>query len=134
MGLLTEASGYSSLAMSDIGLIAVILGALILLGLAYAFVRLGPERRQEVRQRLRSEANAHREQAMFEEARARELGRQALDERREAERHAKLADEHAEQAAVHAERAAELEDAIARAGRYSTFHIGRAVDHEEQLV
>ena len=112
----------------------MILGVLILLAVAYVLVRLGPERRQEVRQRLRSEANAHREQATFESARARELGRKALAERREAERHARLADEHAEKAATHAERAAEVEDAIARAGRYATFHIGRAAEHEEQLV
>lgn len=120
--------------MSVLGLIAVILGALILLGVAYALIRRGPERREEVRQRLRSEATAHREQATFESARARELGREALVERQAAERHAALADEHAEKAAAHAERAAEIEGAITRASRYAVFHIGRAADHEEQLV
>ncbi|MGH2951958.1 MAG: hypothetical protein ACRDKX_07945 [Solirubrobacterales bacterium] len=120
--------------METIGLLAVLLGVLILIGVAYTLVRLGPERREEVRQRLRSEANAHREQASFESARARELGRRAMAERREAERHAALAEEYADKAAAHTERAAELENAISRAGRYATFHIGRAAEHEEQLV
>ncbi|MGH2954107.1 MAG: hypothetical protein ACRDK9_08825 [Solirubrobacterales bacterium] len=120
--------------MDALGLIGVLFGALILIGVAYTLVRLGPERRDDVRRRLRSEASAHREQATFEDARARELGRAAMEERRKAERHAALADEYAEKAAVHAERAAELEDAIRRAGRYATFHIGRAAEREERLA
>jgi hypothetical protein len=120
--------------MSLIGLTAVLLGVLILIGLAYTLYRLGPERRDEVRRRMRSEAKAHRDQASFNSARARTLGRLALQERREAEREAALADEHAERAAEHAERAAELEDAIERAGRYATFHIGRATEREERLA
>src|SRR5918996_3655921 len=114
--------------MSPIGLIAVIAGVLILLVVAFVLFRRAATGRAARRERLASEASAHRVQAEANVARARELGREAEEHRRQAEEHAALADEHAEKAAEHAERAAELEDTVGRAGRAADFHEDHATE------
>jgi hypothetical protein len=111
----------------------VIIGAAVVLAVAAVlYVRHLQTERVIEGQRLDDEADAYRRQAGVNVERARELGREAGEQRDLAERHAELSDQHATTAQQHAERAAELEGAVSSAGEAAARHEAAAAERERQ--
>jgi hypothetical protein len=113
-------------------LIVIIVAAVVVAVGALAYVRHASAERVIEGQRLDDEVGIYRRQASVNVDRARELGREADEQRRLAERHAALSDQHAATAQEHAERAAELEGAVSTAGEAAARHEAAAAERERQ--
>ena len=118
--------------MSTPVLIIFIIAIAVVVALVLSYARHASAERVIEGQRLDDEADAYRQQAGVNVERARELGREAGEQRDLAERHAELSDQHAATAQQHAERAAELEGAVSSAGEAGARHEAAAAERERQ--
>jgi septal ring factor EnvC (AmiA/AmiB activator) len=113
-------------------LIVIIVAAVVLLFAAFLYLRHAQAERVIEDKRLEDEVGVYRRQASVNVSRARELGREADEQRRLAQEHAELSDRHATTAAEHAERAAELEGGVSSAGEAAARHEAAAAERERQ--
>ena len=119
--------------MSTALVIVIVIAAIVLILAAVAFLRRRAAKREVERRRLAGEATAHRDQAESNVSRARDLGREAELQRRQAQEHQVAAQQHADAAEEHTVRATALDRKVQTAGKAAAFHDEKAAEREQKL-
>ena len=118
--------------MEPILIIAIVLAVLIVGFVVFKAAQRRAADKQRERDRIRREAEGHREVADSNVAKAQELGPRARAQREIASEHERKAQEHEQAARTHHAEADKLEQKAEVAGRAATRHDDEAARREER--